>query len=110
MIIQSELVKPGERAEILAPIPNGKRVTGVFLDPPTAASFTLEGTPIVVTAGEMLAYSGMNRPGIRIAVRHTGITPAAFRAEIDLGPELDLIQKSIEKAFEEAWSRGGDPS
>lgn len=108
MIIQSELVKPGERAELLAPIPNGRRVTAINMDPPTAAAFVVETEPTMVLAGEMLAYSGINAPGVRVAIVNRGREQARFKAEVVLAPELDRIQRSIEHAFEDAWSRGGD--
>lgn len=109
MNILSEMMKPGDRADIYAPIPHGKRVAGLFMDPPTAAAFTIEGEPVQITAGEMLAYSGINQPAVRVAVVHRGRQPARFRAAIDLAPELDGIQRSIEHAVEDAWRRGGDP-
>lgn len=109
MNILSEIMKPGDRADIYAPIPHGKRVTGVFMDPPTAAAFTIEGEPVQITAGEMLAYSGIHQPAIRVAVVHRGAEPARFRAAIDLAPELDAMQRSVELAVEDAWRRGGDP-
>lgn len=108
MIIQSEDVRPGERAELLAPIPHGRRVARVMMDPPTAAAFVVEGEPRMVLAGEMLAWSGLNQPGVRVAVRNDSRATARFRAEVDLEPELDKMQRSIEHAFEDAWRRGGD--
>jgi len=110
MIIESELMAPGDRAELLAPVPHGRRVTGVFMDPPTAAVFAVEGEPVVITAGEMLAYSGLNQPGVRVAIVHRGRDRARFRAEVDLAPDLDAVKESIGRAVEDAWKRGGDPS
>jgi hypothetical protein len=110
MNIQSEPMNPGERAELFAPIPPGRIVTGVFMDPATAAVFAVDGEPAMISAGEMLAYAGINQPGVRVPIVHRGGVRAVFRAQVDLAPELAPIQKSIEHAFEDAWKRGGDPS
>ncbi len=79
------------------------------LDAPTAAAFTIERLE-PMTAGEVLAFTAgrVRRPGLYIRAVNRSAEPRIFRAQAMTTLDPAVLQASIERAADEAWTRGGD--
>ena len=112
MLAVSEPIAPGEVAVIFALIPGADasvdlRPAAVWRDPPTAAAFDLQRID-VLTVGETLDEIGHVSSSVRLVVRNRSAEPARFRAEIELLPDLQRMERTIGNLFDEAWRRGRD--
>lgn len=107
-VFETILVPPGARTVHTLFHAPGRRVTAINMDVATAAAFTIERIDRL-SAGEVLAATGVNKPGCVLRVRNDSAKPAKFVAEVVTEPELDEIQHEIEQIFDDAWKRGGDP-
>ena len=107
-VFETCTVQPGGRTIHTLFHAPGRKVIGINMDVPTAAAFTIERIDRL-SAGKVLAHLGVNKPACVLRVRNDSARPAKFVAEVVTEPELDEIQSSIERIFEDAWKRGGDP-
>jgi hypothetical protein len=107
MYCESLEIPPGEVAQMICVVPRRRRLTGVFMDPPTAAAFTIERIE-VLTPGEMHVLSGMLTPGALIAVRNGSIHPARFRAELECPPDVDQLERELEVIVDRDWRAAYD--
>jgi hypothetical protein len=100
-------MQPGQRAELLVVLAEGRRLRHVNMDPPTAASFCIERIDHVMPA-EMHALCGLVAPGVVLVVRHTGSSPARFRAECEADVPLDQVESQIARVVERDWKAAAD--
>src|SRR5258708_40270837 len=102
MYCESLEIPPGEVAHMICVVPRRRRLTAVFMDPPTAASFTIERIEML-TPGEMHVLSGMLTSGALIAVRNGSTQAARFRAELECPPDLDRLERELEIIVDRDW-------
>jgi hypothetical protein len=108
----SEPIAPGEVAVIFALVPSADasldlRPIAVWRDPPTAAAFDLQRID-VLTIGETLDEIGHLASSVRLVVRNRSAEAARFRAEIELVPDLQRMERQIGNLFDDTWRRGRD--
>jgi hypothetical protein len=107
VLCQGPEMQPGQRAELLVILAAGRRLTNIWMDPPTAARFDLERVAHVMPA-EMHAMSGVLAPGAVLVVRHKGSAPARFRAECEAGPQLERVERQIVSVIQRDWKAAYD--
>jgi hypothetical protein len=107
VLCQGPEMQPGQCAELLVIFAAGRRLTNVWMDPPTAASFYLERVAHVMPA-EMHVMCGLLAPGAVLVVRHKGSAPARFRADCEAGPELERVERQIVTVIERDWKAAYD--
>lgn len=107
VLCQGPEMQPGQRAELLVIFAAGRRLTNVWMDPPSAACFDIECVAHVMPA-EMHAMCGLLAPGALLVVRHRGSSPARFRAQCEAGPELELVERQIVSVIQRDWRAAYD--
>ena len=110
MILESPTIGPGATWTGLSFCARDRKVTGIYLDPPSMARFELERVD-PLTVGEVLAFTAGRYalPGVLVRVRSRAAEPASFRAQIESAPDLSRLEYQLGLLIEDAWSRGGDP-
>jgi hypothetical protein len=82
--------------------------SGVYMDPPTAAAFTVERVELL-TPRETHAIAEVLAHGVLIAVRNDHRRPRRFRAEItevrDVGEMEDELGRVVERDWAAAYDR-----
>lgn len=101
LLVESDTIAPGMPCAILRLIPDGIRPASgqAFVDPPTAAAFSIERID-ELDAGECYAETGHLSRAVRLAVRNVSDAPAVFRMTIPVvtaafdpkQTELDLLR------------------
>jgi hypothetical protein len=107
MLCESEDVLPGQIAEVICVLVRGTVASGVYMDPPTAAAFTIERVE-PVTPGEMHVLANVVAPGVCITVRNDGPTARRFRAEVDVTRDLDAMEDELARIVERDWADARD--
>lgn len=105
MILESAEVLPGCVVEVISPYDVARLATGVEMDPPTAAAFAIERferlEPFEVAE---LAPAYARCRAVLLRIRNTSSSPARFRANIALGPDVDPVNRSLAGVLER-WKR-----
>lgn len=112
-LILSDVVQPGETVVLFALVPESRldvelRPAGVWMDPPTAAAFEKPLRVDVLTVGETLDLCGALSASVRLVVRNRSSSPARFRAEVELMPDLPRMEQRLGNLVDDAWRKGRD--
>lgn len=110
MLFQSQPFWPGQSGALIAVLRPGCRPVGLYMDPPTAAAFQIERIDELRASETMdlLQTETADAPALRIVLRNRGATPAAFRAQIDLMPDLSALELQLGNAVDAAWREARD--
>jgi hypothetical protein len=103
MLCESEEILPGQVSHVIFALPPGLLARGVYMDPPTAAVFTVERIDRL-TAGEMHVLADLAVPGVCITVRNDGVTSRRFRADVDVMRDPDAMEDELARIVERDWA------
>lgn len=107
MIVESELVLPGEVIEMLAPYSPHRIAVRLDLDPHTASCFSIEAVRHLEPqelAELQPQYAVTRMRAMFVRVRNDASTSRKFRAQITLGPDTATAQAQLEQVLER-WKR-----
>jgi hypothetical protein len=107
MLCESEEVLPGQVAQVICAIAPGKVARGVYMDPPTAAAFTIERVD-QLTPGEMHVLANLLLPGVCITVRNDGDRARRFRADVDVATDLEAMEDELAHVVDRDWAAAYD--
>jgi hypothetical protein len=82
----------------------------IELWPEVAARFVLERATFM-KADEVRAFTQgrIDRPAVFLRYRNDDCVPRRFSAVATVRPNLDALQRQIERAADQEWTRGGTP-
>jgi hypothetical protein len=107
MFCESHEFLPGQVGVVITALKRGTRPSGIYMDPPTAATFTIERFD-ELTPREMLPLTMVNAPGVRLLVRNDGPSPARFRAQIECVADVDALERDLGRIVERDWAAAYD--
>jgi hypothetical protein len=107
MFCESQEFLPGQVGVVITALKRGTRLSGIYMDPPTAATFTIERFD-ELPPREMLSLAMINAPGVRLIVRNDGPRPARFRAQIECAADVDALERDLERIVERDWAAAYD--
>ncbi len=107
MLCESREILPGESAHVICAVRRRRRLAAVYMDPSTAAAFTIERIEHL-TPGEMHLLSGMLTPGALIAVRNGSAAAARFRAELECPADAEPLERELAAIVERDWGEAHD--
>jgi hypothetical protein len=92
---------------VLCVLPPSQIGRGVYMDPPTAAVFTIERV-VQLSPGELHALANVLAPGLCVVVRNDGAAARRFRAQIETCPDLDAVEDQLTHVVERDWAAAYD--
>ncbi len=107
MLCESQEFLPGQRGMVVVPLRRGRHLIGVFVDPATAATFTIERID-ELSPGEMLALGAGSTPGALLVVRNDAPRVARFRAQLQCAPNLPAMERNLARIVERDWAAAYD--
>jgi hypothetical protein len=107
MLCESDDVLPGQVALVICALPARSMARGVYMDPPTAAAFTIERVE-PLTPGEMHILANRILPGLCITIRNDGDRARPFRAEIDVMMDLGAMEDELTRIVDRDWAAAYD--
>jgi hypothetical protein len=102
MLCVSEEVLPGQVAQVICVLRRGTVAGGVYMDPPTAAAFTIERVD-ALTPGEMHVLTSIAAPGVAITVRNDAGSARRFQAEVVETRDLGDMAQELARIVERDW-------
>jgi hypothetical protein len=102
MQCRSDEVLPGQIAQVICALRPGFVAKGVYMDPPTAAAFTVERVDRLAP-GEMHVLANMALPGVAITVRNDSNRARCFSADIDVTPDVAVMEGELAEVIERDW-------